>query len=124
MKKTLVVAIALIVSLHSFSQSYSFKKVFGQVQGTPATFLKVDGKVTVTDSLITFVQNGQKSETNVVKVSQNQYKSKISEDQEIRFSFTPDFTKNDNQSFLLVLETKDRFSGSYSSFTYYLKSLN
>jgi len=123
MKKLFVVAIALIAPFNSHSQSYSFKKVFTQVSGFPATFIKVNGSVTISDTVITLIQDGQKSDMNVTKVSPNQYKSKVSEDSEIRFSFTPDYTKKESENYILVMEMKDKFSGKLSSFMYTLVPL-
>ena len=110
MKKFFMVAITLIATSLAYSQNYDIKKVYFQ-----GRILKLRGSVTVSDTLISMIQDGKKADIIVYKIAPNQYKGKMSEDNEIRFTLV-----NYKDSILLTMDTVDKFLGKNDSCTYWL----
>jgi hypothetical protein len=118
----------VFVSYVSYGQKFTFKRAFTQMSGFQPTFIKIQGELLVSDTSVVITQNGTKSEMVVTKTSLpsndwKQYKVKLNEDSEMRLTLGPNPNPTKNEDYLLIIETKDKFTNKLSSFTYYLTSI-
>ena len=120
--KEIILAIALLLSINKcFSQTYSYNKVLAQGQK-----VKMKGKITLSDTLVSIYTNNVPANFKVKKaLDTNQVKQfkvvGIGDDNKIRITFNnnPDVKKKELKT--LLLETRDDFSGNFTTVLYYLK---
>lgn len=123
MKKLLLVLMVL-VSLTSYSQSFTYKKSLFSGTGLPATFLKTKGSLIITDSTITITQDGIETKIVISPVLDNngvkQYRSTVNTDIDVRYTLTPNLESSKDNEFIFIMESKDKFTNTNSRVMYYL----
>ena len=124
MKKIVFVLSMMFLTFASYSQEFTFKRVFTQMPGVGSNLLKLQGSISVSDSLFIVKINGTEQKIDVVKivsaVNTQQFKSKLNEDIDIRISLVPNPAPTKNEDYLITLETLDKFTNSNTSTMYYL----
>ncbi|HNP33213.1 MAG TPA: hypothetical protein PKN96_07960 [Flavobacterium sp.] len=108
-----------LLSINCFSQNFKFDKVLAS-----GKIIKLKGKVSISDSLIVMDINGNVSNLKV-KMTLDSPKAKQyylvvpeNSDSELRISL------NENEldrKWFLITDTKDRFKGTVTTVTYFLK---
>ncbi len=109
-------------SVSAFSQHFTYKRILSK-----GYFLKTKGTMHVTDTLITITGKGYNTAMSVkvdtkaagitiykVKESENKYSDNM------RLSFSKNQLSK-KEEHLFVMESKDPFSGTLTTVTYYLK---
>lgn len=118
MKKRFLIIGLLFLSFSAIAQEFSYKRVFVNNQK-----LKMKGFVKVTDSTITIITNrvpatfkvSLKQKTNISKVLVHNEKS--TNDFSIRFTLAKTSVSK-KETWTLLMETKDQYSGSIGSMVY------
>ena len=121
MKKIIFILVLVnFFTKFSFSQTYSFKKIYSDGQ-----LVKIKGSVSISDTLIIINTNGTISNLSVKKEMDNMqgtstYRLIVPEksETEMRITFAPS-GKDEEQ--ILNLEMKDTFNQKISNISYFLK---
>ena len=120
MKKITTLLFTLIMAI-SYSQNFTYDKISSMGQT-----IKLKGKITVTDSLITIYSNGVPTSFKVKKVTDTQahkmYEAlEMGNGTEMRVSLNRPIEPDKYNPNALVLETKRAFSETYDMILYYIK---
>ena len=133
--KKLLVLVVLLVSLKSYSQSFTFDNINTQLPTLGIQSVDMKGEIIFTDSTITQTAMGITSTTPIVKLNEVEYKIKIG-DNDIRYKFAPipEFVKETMKdkkgrwivkemefaTHVLITDMVDRFTNQHTIITMYL----
>jgi hypothetical protein len=121
MKLFPILILLLTLCINTYSQEFKYTKIHSQGYD-----LKIKGKITVSDTLVTIYTDNTPSNFKVIKKTDTGASKSfkvlgLAEDAEMRIILNNVLKPTKKNPKVLLLETRDNFSNTYSSIIYYLK---